>query len=74
MARRIFDYSKLRGKIKELFGCEREFAGAMNMSATTLSLILNNKAEFSQNDIKTACELLRIPPSKLNEYFFYERS
>lgn len=28
----MFDYSKLRGKIREVFGTQEEFAKAMNIS------------------------------------------
>ena len=36
-----FDYSKLRGKIIELFGTQACFAAAMGWSERTLSLKMN---------------------------------
>ena len=37
-----FDFSKLRGKIKEVFGTQEKFAKAMGMSSVSLSAKLNN--------------------------------
>lgn len=42
-----YDYSKLRGKIVEVFGKNEPFATAMDMSERTLSLKLN-RAQFRQ--------------------------
>ena len=39
--KKVFDYSKLRGKIKEVFGTQAKFAKAMGMSTVTLSAKLN---------------------------------
>ena len=54
-----FDYSKLRGKIRE-YGRQDEFAEALEISTTTLSERLNNKSEFTQKEINKACEILKI--------------
>ena len=65
-----FNYSKLRGRIKEKFGNEKDFAVALGMSDTNLSLIFNNKAQFKQITIKKAVALLEIPPEEIDSYFF----
>ena len=70
MDRIIFDYSKLRGKIREVYGSEGKFANAIGITDTTLSLILNNKSEFKQQQIKVACNLLGIQPEEIDDYFF----
>lgn len=72
MIRKVFDYSKLRGKIREVFGNEKSFATALEISDTTLSLIFNNKSEFRQSQIKHACSLLDIPAEEIDDYFFCE--
>ena len=43
-----FDYSKLKGKIVEVFGTQSNFAKAVGMSERTLSCKLNNKIPFTQ--------------------------
>ena len=65
-----FDYSKLLGKIKEKFGTQGKFAIAMGVGLSSLNQKLNNKAEFSQNEMDRACELLGIGKEKLSTYFF----
>ena len=55
-----FKYAKLSGRIKEKFKTQERFAEAMNMSPRSISLKLNNKREWKQNEIDKACELLEI--------------
>lgn len=65
-----FNYNKLRGKIIEKFGSQRRFATAMGVSERTLSLKLNNKIFFSQDEITTISELLKIESNEIQVYFF----
>lgn len=65
-----YDYSMLIGRIKQKFNCNVNFAIKMGFSERTLSLKLNNKMDFRQNEIERACSLLNIPISKIHEYFF----
>jgi len=55
-----YNFNKLKGKIKEIFGTQNEFAEAMNMAPNTLSSKLNNITDFSSNEISNAVELLKI--------------
>jgi len=66
----LFDYSKLRGKIKEVFGTQSAFSEAMNMSHVSLSEKLNNKVQFGQKEIDKACDLLQISKEEIPIYFF----
>lgn len=67
----IFDFSKLRGRIKEIYGTQTSFAVAMLMNEATLSNKLNNNVEFSLKEIYRACLLLCIDIEKeLKPYFF----
>ena len=66
----VFDFSKLRGRIKEIFGTQTAFSGEMAMNEATLSNKLNNNVEFSPKEIVKACELLKLDLMKVNEYFF----
>lgn len=65
-----FDYSKLRGKIREIFGTEEKFAKEMSLSTVSLSFKLNGKREWTQQEINRACELLTLEREDIPEYFF----
>lgn len=65
-----FDYSALRGRIRELFGTEGNFANAIGMNPSTLSQKLSNKLEFSQQDIMDCLKALRRGSDFITPYFF----
>jgi hypothetical protein len=65
-----FNYNKLRGRIVEIYGANLNFAAAMGITNKTLSLKMNGKARWTQPEIVTACELLRIDLVDIPEYFF----
>ncbi len=65
-----FNHSKLRGRIVEKFGTQTAFSKEFNVSERTLSLKLNGKIFFTQEEIVHAAELLEIPPSEIQVYFF----
>lgn len=68
-----FKYAKLSGKIKEKFKTQERFAVAMDMSSRSISLKLNNKREWKQNEIDKACELLDISTNEIGEFFFCQQ-
>lgn len=66
-----YDFGKLKGKIKEVFNTQNEFAEAMHMAPNTLSGKLNNQFYFSSNEISRAVELLKInSPEEVWDIFF----
>ena len=65
-----FDYSKLNGRITEIFNSQKKFAKAMNLSERSISLKLNNQRYWKNNEITTACNLLLIPANQIGDYFF----
>ena len=67
-----FNYSKLRGRIKEKFGSEKAFAEAMAMKPSSLSSRLNHGTSFSQTEIIKASFLLDVDKGKIADYFFKE--
>lgn len=69
----VYDYSKLRGKIVEVFGSAREFAAAFPMSERALSLKMNGGRGWSQTQITRAMELLGISQDEIPAYFFVQR-
>lgn len=64
------NYSKLKGKIKEVYGTQNAFAKVMGISTVSLSAKLNNLVGFTQAEINKACELLEIPVALITVYFF----
>ena len=66
----MFDYSKLNGRIREIFGSQANFAKAMDWSERTTSLKLNNHRTWSQQDINKASNVLEIPVYEIGDYFF----
>lgn len=65
-----FDYSKLRGKIVEKFGTQTEFSKAMNLSERTMSLKLNGRRAWKQDEICRAVGLLELSNEDIQDYFF----
>ena len=65
-----FNYSKLLGKIVEVFGTQLRFSEAMGLSERTISLKLNSRVEWKQSEITKACRLLDINISEIPIYFF----
>ena len=65
-----FDYAKLIGRIKEYGFTQEQIAAETGMSKSTFSFKLNNKAFFSQKEIKKICELLEIETAEIGLYFF----
>ena len=67
-----FKNNKLRGKIREVFGSEREFAKNLGIGYNTLSGKLNNKYTWKQHEIYKASKILNIPREEIHVYFFEE--
>ena len=70
MKRIKYDYSKLKGKIKEQFSNQAEFANKLEMSSTSLSYKLNNKSVFNQDHIEKAIEIFNLSAQETIDYFF----
>ena len=65
-----YDYSKLLGRIKEFGFTQERLASEIGMSVSTLSFKLNNKAVFTQKEIRKICVLLEIESGEVGAYFF----
>lgn len=72
MEKAKYDYSKLRGKIREMFKTESAFAEVMGMSRATLSAKLVGKNNWKQDEILEAMKVLGIPRRDVFTYFFTE--
>lgn len=65
-----YDYSKLRGKIKEKCGTQDAFSERLGIGRVSLSQRLNNQLEFSQDEMLKACDILEISMEDIPKYFF----
>ena len=65
-----YNYDKLMGRIVEKFRTQARFSAEMGMSERTLSLKINNKRDFKQDEIIKACEILEIEHMDIPAYFF----
>ena len=68
-----YDYTMLTKLIKDRGYNHTEVAMLSGMSKGVFSLKINNKLSFSQKDILALCEVLRIPKTKVYEYFFTKK-
>lgn len=65
-----YDYSKLKGRIKECFSTQYEFAQKLGISETSLSYKLNNKTVFDQDQIQDSIQIFNLTPQETMDYFF----
>ena len=65
-----FDYSKLRGRIKEKYQTQSKFADAVGLSKGSISQRLNNILDFSQSEMEKTADLLNFPKNEIPLYFF----
>lgn len=65
-----YDYSKLRGLIKEALGTESAFAAAIGKSPSYLSKVFSGVCDFDQDDIRKGAAALSIAKEKIGLYFF----
>lgn len=65
-----YDYSKLKGRIKEVCGTQDALASRIGLGRVTLSQRLNNISTFSQSEIAKMTKELNIPNEEIPVYFF----
>nr|WP_302469127.1 DUF739 family protein [Intestinimonas massiliensis (ex Afouda et al. 2020)] len=65
-----YDYSKLLGRMRECGYTQEKLAKCLGISECSLNLSLNNKRNFRQDEMLKVGELLGVPASKLQCYFF----
>ena len=68
-----WNYQKLLGRIKEMCGTQDNFAEQLGINRSSLSQRLNNRLEFTQNEIFKACDILSIPMEEMEAYFFNQK-
>ena len=67
-----YNYAKLRGRIVERVGSQQKFAEEMGLSERTISLKINGKISWKQEEISKACTVLSINEQDILAYFFAE--
>ena len=66
----LFNYDKLKGRIREVCKTQYNFAQKLGISSTSLSSKLNNNTEFTQSEMNLASIVLGINKQDIPEYFF----
>ncbi|MFC2678848.1 MAG: DUF739 family protein [Granulicatella sp.] len=64
------DFSKLSGRIVEKYGTQYNFAIALGLSERSLSLKLNNKVGWRDEEMERAIDLLDLDLNDIPAYFF----
>lgn len=65
-----YNYNSLTRRIKEKFNTQKNFSKKIGLSRTSLNLRLNNKREFSQEEILKSIKVLDLKEEDIPEYFF----
>lgn len=65
-----YDYSVLRGRIKEKFGSESALTSAIGMNRSTFSQKINNQSEFTQQDMIQIMSALKEDTWQIGLFFF----
>ena len=66
----VFNYQKLRGRIKEVLGTQEKYADLLGIGRVSVSQRLNNQLEFSQKEMFRTSEILHFMPNEIPVYFF----
>lgn len=74
MERKLYDYSKLLGRLKEKTMTQDQLAAKIGISPASMNLKLCNKSAFKQNEILAICDVLEIDYAEIPAYFFWPQS
>ena len=66
----MYDYTKLKEKISDSGYTQEQVAKALNISKGAFSQKINGIVAFSQDDVINISNLLKIPKTKIFDYFF----
>lgn len=64
---------ELRGRIIQKFGSQGRFAKHIGKTEQTVTAKLNNRVQFTQNDILEWCNALDIQADEVGKYFFDQK-
>ena len=63
------EYAKLRGRIREKFKTQAEFARAIGYNPSTVSKKLCGEVDWTRSDIVESCKVLDIPCNEAMKFF-----
>lgn len=66
----MIDYSKLKGRIIELFNSYTNFAQAVGKDKQHVSRTINNARYLTQKEVILWAKVLRIDVSEIGSYFY----
>lgn len=69
----VFNYDRLRNRIKEIVGTQDKFAKEIGLGRVSVSQSLNNQREFSAGEMFKAAQVLQFPTEEIPAYFFEEK-
>ena len=67
------EYSKLRGRIVEKFGSQKRFSAKIGLSEQSVTAKLNDRTDFSKEDILLWSKTLDIEQDNIGAYFFEDK-
>lgn len=70
---KMFNYSKLEGRIVEYFKTRKNFAEALDLNYGTLTSRLRGDSNFTSEEIIKISNALKIEKSHIDEYFFVQK-
>lgn len=75
MKKITYDYNKLKGRIKEYFGTQENFAESLGLTGVSIINKLSDKKpnNFTQDEIFYSIQRLNIKPEELIDIFFKEK-
>ena len=71
---KIYDYSRLLGKMREKNISQEQMASAIGISSSTMNIKLKNKSEFGQGQMIDILNVLGVPLSEISSYFFCSKT
>lgn len=69
----MYDYSKLKGRIKEILGSQDKYAEILGVSNASVSAKLNGKVPISITEMDISIEALKISKEEIYSYFFTKK-
>lgn len=69
----VYDYSKLRGLIREKLGSEKVLAEKIKRDRSTLSQKMNNRVDFTSEEIFKISHILGISDNQIGLYFLLKK-
>ncbi len=69
----IYDYSKLKGKVREVFGTNEAYAAFLGISEASLYEKYKSESYFNQSQIEKSILRFNEKPEMIPAYFFTKK-